>query len=51
MQERMTFQARKHQVQVDFIITKIEKAEESGFIKDSNALIIKHSNKILNGKL
>ncbi|MFT5513024.1 MAG: antitoxin ParD1/3/4 [Bacteroidia bacterium] len=34
-------QARKQQVQIDWINTKLEKAEESGFTTDSKEQILK----------
>jgi len=42
-------QARKQQVQVDWIRTKLEKAENSGFTKDSKEEILAQSKSMLNG--
>lgn len=42
-------QARKQQVQIDWISTKLEKAENSGFTSDSKAQILKQSKSLLNG--
>jgi antitoxin ParD1/3/4 len=36
-------QARKQQVQVDWVRTKLEKAERSGFTSDSKAQILKEA--------
>lgn len=44
-------QARKQQVQVDWIRAKLEKAENSGFTTDSKEEILKHSKSLLNGKI
>jgi antitoxin ParD1/3/4 len=44
-------QARKQQAQVDFVRTKIEKSEESGFTNDSKSQILKQSKALLHGKL
>ena len=41
-------QARKQQTQVDWIRTKLEKAENSGFTADSKAQILKQSKDLLN---
>jgi len=41
-------QARKQQVQIDWIRTKIEKAEKSGFTKDSKDQILAKSKSLLN---
>ncbi len=41
-------QARKQQVQIDWIRTKIDKAEESGFTKDSKEDILRQSKSLLN---
>ncbi len=38
-------QARKQQQEIDYIRMKIEKAEKSGFIKDSQADILKEAKK------
>ena len=42
-------QARKQQVQIDWIKAKIEQAEESGFTQDSKEQILKESKSLLNG--
>jgi len=42
-------QARKQQVQIDWIRTKIDRAEKSGFTKDSKEQILKQSKSSLNG--
>ena len=42
-------QARKQQVQIDWIKAKIDKAEESGFTEDSKDDILRQSKSILNG--
>ena len=42
-------QARSQQVQIDWIRTKLEKAENSGFTSDSKAQILKQSKDLLNG--
>ena len=42
-------QARKQQVQIDWIRTKIDKAEESGFTKDNKEDILRQSKSLLNG--
>lgn len=44
-------QARKQQAQIDFVRTKIEKSEESGFTNDSKSQILKQSKALLHGKL
>lgn len=44
-------QARKQQAQVDWIRTKIEKAETSGFTNDSKMQILEQSKSTLNTKL
>lgn len=41
-------QARKQQVQVDWIRTKLEKAENSGFSKDTKEQILAESKSLLN---
>ncbi len=41
-------QARKQQVQIDWIRAKIDKAEESGFTKDSKEDILRQSKSLLN---
>ncbi|MBP2833045.1 type II toxin-antitoxin system ParD family antitoxin [Aquimarina sp. U1-2] len=41
-------QARKQQVQVDWIRTKLEKAENSGFTNDSKEDILAHSKSLMN---
>ncbi len=42
-------QARSQQVQIDWIKTKLEKAEKSGFTKDSKDQILAQSKASLNG--
>ena len=42
-------QARKQQVQVDWIRAKLDKSENSGFINDSKEQILKQSKSLLNG--
>ncbi|MGB1392771.1 MAG: ribbon-helix-helix domain-containing protein [Flavobacteriaceae bacterium] len=42
-------QARKQQVDIDWIRTKLEKAENSGFTSESKNEILAQSKKILNG--
>jgi len=42
-------QARKQQVQIDWIRAKIDKAEKGGFTKDSKEDILKQSKSLLNG--
>ena len=42
-------QARKQQVQIDWIRAKIEKAENSGFTYDSKQSILAQSKFLLNG--
>ena len=42
-------QARKQQVQIDWIKTKLESAENSGFTPDGKAEILKQSKDLLNG--
>ncbi|WP_040559698.1 CopG family transcriptional regulator [Kordia algicida OT-1] len=42
-------QARKQQVQVDWIRAKIEKAEANGFTEDSKEAILAQSKSLLNG--
>jgi len=42
-------QARKQQVQIDWIRTKLERAENSGFTNDSKSQILEQSKKMLNG--
>ncbi len=42
-------QARSQQVQIDWIRTKLEKAENSGFTTDSRDQILKQSKNLLNG--
>ena len=37
-------QARKQQVQIDWVRTKLEKAERGGFTSDSKAQILKEAN-------
>lgn len=42
-------QARKQQLQVDWVKAKLEKAENSGFTDDSKEQILKQSKSLLNG--
>jgi antitoxin ParD1/3/4 len=42
-------QARKQQVQIDWISAKLEKAENSGFTNDSKEQILNRSKSLLNG--
>jgi len=42
-------QARKQQVQIDWIRAKLEKAENSGFTNDSKENILAQSKSLLNG--
>ena len=44
-------QARKQKVQIDWIINKLEKAENSGFTNDSKEQILAQSKSLLNDKL
>jgi len=44
-------QARKQQVQVDFIRARLEKSEKSGFTYDSKTQILKQSKSLFNGSL
>ena len=42
-------QARKQQVQIDWLNAKLEKAENNGFTNDSKEQILKQSKSLLNG--
>ena len=42
-------QARKQQIQVDWIRAKLEKSESSGFTDDTKEQILKQSKSMLNG--
>lgn len=42
-------QARKQQIQIDWIRAKLEKAENSGFTTESKEQILKQSKSLLNG--
>jgi antitoxin ParD1/3/4 len=42
-------QARKQQTQIDWVKSKIEKAEKSGFTMDSKEQILAQSKSLLNG--
>lgn len=44
-------QARKQQVQVDFIRAKLDKSESSGFTNDTKEQILNHSKYLLNGQI
>ena len=42
-------QARKQQVQIDWIRAKLDKSERSGFTDNTKEQILKHSKSLLNG--
>ncbi|MBV7267698.1 ribbon-helix-helix domain-containing protein [Winogradskyella luteola] len=42
-------QARRQNVQIDWVRAKLERAENSGFTNDSKAQILKQSKALLNG--
>jgi antitoxin ParD1/3/4 len=42
-------QARKQQIEIDWIRAKLEKAENSGFTEDNKEQILKQSKDLLNG--
>jgi antitoxin ParD1/3/4 len=42
-------QARKQQRQIDWVSTKLERAENSGFTNDSSAQLLAESTSLLNG--
>ena len=44
-------QARKQQVQVDFIRAKLDKSEISGFTEDNKELILNQSKSLFNGQI
>ncbi|MBT3243427.1 MAG: CopG family transcriptional regulator [Bacteroidetes bacterium] len=44
-------QARKQQVQVDFIRAKLDKSESSGFTEDTKDQILEQSKSLLNGQI
>jgi antitoxin ParD1/3/4 len=44
-------QARKQQVQVDFIKAKLDLSESSGFTDDTKEQILKQSKSLLNGRI
>ncbi len=44
-------QARKQQHQIDWIATKLEHAENSGFTNDSKEQILQKSKSLINGKI
>jgi len=44
-------QARKQQIQIDWIRAKLDKSEMSGFTDDSKEQILKQSKSLLNGKI
>lgn len=44
-------QARKQQVQADWISTKLNKSEASGFTDDTKEQILKQSKSLLNGSV
>jgi antitoxin ParD1/3/4 len=44
-------QARKQQVQIDWVKAKLEKAENSGFTNESKEQILEQSKSLLNGEI
>jgi len=44
-------QARNQQVQIDWIRSKLDKSESSGFTDDSKKQILKQSKSLLNGQI
>jgi antitoxin ParD1/3/4 len=44
-------QARKQQIQVDWIRVKLDRSESSGFTNDTKEQILKHSKSLLNGQI
>lgn len=44
-------QARKQQVQIDWIRARLERSEEGGFTEDSKEQILLQSKSLLNGKI
>ena len=44
-------QARKQQVQVDFIRAKLDKSESSGFTEDTKDQILEQSKSLLDGQI
>ena len=44
-------QARKQQIEIDWLKLKMEKAENSGFTEDTKEQILKQSKKLLDGKI
>lgn len=42
-------QARKQQIQIDWLRAKLDKAENSGFTEDNKEQILKQSRSLLNG--
>lgn len=42
-------QARKQQIEIDWIRTKLDKADQSGFTEDTQEQILKQSKSLLNG--
>ncbi|HBF88954.1 MAG TPA: CopG family transcriptional regulator [Bacteroidales bacterium] len=44
-------QARKQQIEIDWLKLKLEKAENSGFTEDTKEQILKQSKKLLNGEI
>jgi antitoxin ParD1/3/4 len=44
-------QARQQQKEIDWIRLKLEKAEKSGFTKDTKSQILKESKRLLNGEV
>jgi len=44
-------QARQQQIQIDWLRSKLERAEKRGFTNDSKAEILKESKKMFSGKI
>jgi len=44
-------QARKQQVQIDWIRAKLDKSEKSGFTENTKEQILKQSKSLLNGRI
>ncbi len=44
-------QARKQQVQIDWIRAKLDKSEKSGFTENTKEQILKQSKSLLNGQI
>ena len=45
----LIWQARKQQVQIDWIRAKLDKSEKSGFTDETKEMILKQSKAMLNG--